>query len=410
VSGEKLIVIGGGPAGMIAAAAAAENGYDTELLEKNGKLGRKLYITGKGRCNVTNTADPQEMIGGKIIANPEFMYSALYAYDSSRVTDMLERFGVPVVAERGGRVFPASGKASDVTRALERYLTAAGVRVRLGAEVCEVAAKDGAVSGVTLGSGFLEARRVIVATGGLSYPVTGCTGDGYRFAKSLGHSVTKLYPSLCSLRVREGFVAELEGLALKNVGISVTAGGKTVHRDFGEMLFTQDGLSGPLILSVQRMLVGRMAADPVLSIDLKPALDEAALERRIIRDFEGAPNRAFKNCLDGLLPRSLSPVVARRMAVGPEKPANAVTKGERRALVRLLKNFMLEITGCGGYDEAVVTCGGVSVAQINPSTMQSRLVKGLYFAGEVLDVDALTGGYNLQIAFSTGYLAGQQLE
>ncbi|MCL2851548.1 MAG: NAD(P)/FAD-dependent oxidoreductase [Defluviitaleaceae bacterium] len=406
----RLIVIGGGPAGMIAAGTAARLGYDTELLEKNDKLGRKLYLTGKGRCNVTNAADPQDVIERKIIANPSFMYSSLYTFDSFRLTELLAEHGAQTVTERGGRVFPASGKASDVTRALERYLAAGGVRVRLGSQVSKISVEDGSVSGVVVSGGLIETRRVIVATGGLSYPATGSTGDGYRFAKSLGHSVTKLHPALCSMHVRENFVAELEGLSLRNVGIVVRVGGKTLYKDFGEMLFTDRGVSGPLILSAQRRLIGRFADSPELSIDLKPALDELTLEQRILDDFERHNNRSFKNSLDELLPRKLIPIIVRRSAVSPEKPVNAVTKGERRNLVRLLKDFTLEITGSGGFDEAVVTSGGVSVSEINPSTMQSKIVKGLYFAGEVLDVDALTGGYNLQIAFSTGYLAGLQLE
>ena len=405
----KLIVIGGGPAGMMAAGTAARHGFDTVLLEKNEKLGRKLYLTGKGRCNVTNTAGPQEMIEGKIASNPSFLYSALYSFDSARLMELLAEYGAPTVAERGGRVFPASGKASDITRALEKYLAAGGVRVSLGAQVSEITASGGSLSGVVVNGKHIDAQRVVIATGGLSYPATGSTGDGYRFARSLGHSVTKLYPALCSLNIRESFAAELEGLSLRNVGICVRMEGRTVHKDFGEMLFTGRGVSGPLILSAQRRLIGRLSSSPILSIDLKPALEEPELDRRILRDFEQNSSRFFSNSLDNLLPRKMIPVIVRRSAIHAQKPAGDITKAERKALVRLLKDFTLEITGCGGFDEAVVTCGGVSVSEINPSTMQSRLVKGLYFAGEVLDVDALTGGYNLQIAFSTGYLAGLQM-
>jgi len=407
---EKVIVIGGGPAGMMAAGVAAQHGFDVTLLERNSKLGKKLYLTGKGRCNVTNIADPQEMIESRIIANPLFMYSALYAFDSAQLISFLNEYGTKTTVERGGRVFPASEKASDITRALERFLAAAGVRIWLDAQVSEIVVREGNIAGVVVNGKEIAASRVIIATGGLSYPMTGSTGDGYRFAKSAGHAVTKLHPALCSLHVKEKFVGELEGLSLRNVAIEVRANGKVINKDFGEMLFTDKGVSGPLILTAQRYLVGRFAESPTLSIDLKPALDELTLEQRIIRDFEKASNKLFKNSLDELLPRKLIPVIIRLSGISPEKPANAITKGERKNLVRLIKNFIFEVTGSGGFDEAVITGGGVDVAQINPSTMQSRLVKGLYFAGEVLDVDALTGGYNLQIAFSTGYLAGQQLE
>ncbi|MCL2616713.1 MAG: NAD(P)/FAD-dependent oxidoreductase, partial [Defluviitaleaceae bacterium] len=338
----KLIVVGGGPAGMIAAGTAARQGFDVKLMERNGKLGRKLYLTGKGRCNVTNTDDPQEMIDHKIIANAEFMYSALYTFDSRQLVGFLAEHGVKTVVERGGRVFPSSGKASDITRALERYIADGGVNVHTESQVSDIIVRDGAIAGVVANGRTFEAQRVVVATGGLSYPATGSTGDGFRFARSVGHSVTKLHPALCSLYARNSFVAELEGLSLRNVGISVRLGGKVVHRDFGEMLFTQHGVSGPLILSAQRSLVGRFAELPIIEIDLKPALNEAELERRIIRDFEKNINRIFKNSFDELLPKKLIPVVVRLSGISPEKPINAVTKGERKVLVTILKNFSLE--------------------------------------------------------------------
>jgi len=396
------IVIGGGAAGMMAAGQLAARGMKTLLLERNDKLGKKLYITGKGRCNLTNTADARDMME-YIPGNPSFLYSALYAFDSAACMAFFEGLGVPLVTERGGRVFPASEKASDVVRALERFLDRGGVEVRLGAGVREVRR-----NAVIIDNGaVIECDNIIIATGGLSYPATGSTGDGYKFARAAGHKVTKLYPSLVPLKAGDDWVPELQGLSLKNIAVTLKGGGKKVHSDFGEMLFTHDGVSGPVILSASRHVAH---GGQSLSIDLKPALDESELDSRILRDFAKYINKSFKNCLDELLPRMLIPVIVRLSGIDPERKAHDITKAERKALVKLLKNLELNITGAAGFDEAVITRGGVCVDEIDPSTMGSKLVRGLYFAGEVLDLDAYTGGYNLQIAFSTGFIAGNAVQ
>lgn len=404
---KKIIVIGGGAAGMMAAAAAAENGAQVLLLEKNEKLGKKLYITGKGRCNLTNACALEEVLK-KIVTNPRFLYSALYSFTNDDTIRFFEECGVPLKTERGGRVFPVSDKSSDVIAALAKRLTQAGAGVRLQTAVKKVCTKDNRVTGVLLQNGeMLPCDACIIATGGLSYASTGSTGDGYTFAKLCGHTVTECYPSLVALKITEPFAKELEGLSLKNVRLRAVQGKKELYNEMGELLFTADGVSGPLVLSASSAVTDRLSGgEVVLELDLKPALSKEELNARILKDFEEAKNKQFRNALDKLLPQRLIRVIITLCGIPEEKQVNAVTKGERAVLADVLKGMRLHIKKTGGFNEAVITRGGVAVREVNPSTMQSKLTEGLYFAGEVLDVDALTGGYNLQIAWSTGYLAG----
>lgn len=404
---KKIIVIGGGAAGMMAAAAAAENGADVLLLEKNEKLGKKLYITGKGRCNLTNACAPEEVLK-KIVTNPRFLYSALYSFTNDDTIRFFEDCGVPLKTERGGRVFPVSDKSSDVIAALAKRLARAGAGVRLQTAVKKVCMEDGRVTGVLLRNGeLLPCDACIIATGGLSYASTGSTGDGYTFAKLCGHTVTECYPSLVALKITEPFAKELEGLSLKNVRLRAVQGKKELYNEMGELLFTADGVSGPLVLSASSAVTDRLSGgEVVLELDLKPALSKEELNARILKDFEEAKNKQFRNALDKLLPQRLIRVIITLCGIPEEKQVNAVTRGERAILADVLKGMRMHIKKTGGFQEAVITRGGVAVREVNPSTMQSKLTEGLYFAGEVLDVDALTGGYNLQIAWSTGYLAG----
>lgn len=404
---KKIIVVGGGPAGMFAALAAAEGKNEVLLVEKNEKLGKKLFITGKGRCNLTNAGDMDDLFA-HVVTNRKFLYSAFYAYDNTRVVDFFERHGVKMKTERGGRVFPESDHASDVIAALKRALEQAGVKIRLQARVEGVMAEMGLCTGVRLADGErVYADEVILATGGVSYPATGSTGDGYVFARKLGHTVEEPLPSLVPLTAKEHYVAALQGLSLKNVRVTVKDGKKTLYEDFGEMLFTHYGVSGPLCLSASSK-AGKALKERELSmaIDLKPALTPEQLDRRLLRDFEANINRQFKNAVQGLLPQKMQPVLIELSQIPADKKVNEITKEERLRLLSLFKAFPVTLTGFRGFDEAVVTKGGVSVTEVNPSTLESKLVSGLYFAGEVLDLDAFTGGYNLQIAWSTGYLAG----
>lgn len=404
----QAVVIGGGAAGMMAAAAAAENGRSVILLEKNEKLGKKLYITGKGRCNVTNACGRDKFFEN-IVSNPKFLYSAFSAFDNKRLEMFLEDNGCHLKEERGERVFPVSDHASDVTAAFERFLKKNGVQVRLHSKVRELETDGGKITGVTLEDGsVIPAGRVIVATGGLSYPGTGSTGDGYRMAQALGHKVTDCMPALVSLEMEEEWCKKLQGLSLKNVSLIMSCGKKKLYEGFGEMLFTHYGVSGPLVLSASSFYGKRKGTEPVvLTIDLKPALSEEQLDKRILRDFEENRNRQFKNALGGLYPSKMISVMIERSGIDPEKKVHEVTKQERRRLAELTKAFTMHVRERRGFDEAVITQGGVSVKEVNPSTMESKLVRGLYFAGEILDLDALTGGFNLQIAWSTGYLAGK---
>ena len=403
----QVVVVGGGAAGMIAAAAAADSGRRVIILEKNEKLGKKLYITGKGRCNVTNACERDKFFEN-IVSNPKFLYSAFHELDNFGVMALLENNGCNLKTERGERVFPVSDHASDVTAAFQRLLRKKGVEVRLHCAVRGIESKEGQAAGVILADGSaIPAEAVIVATGGLSYRTTGSTGDGHRMAEELGHRVKACEPALVPLVIREECCKKLQGLSLKNVSSTMSCGKKKLYQGFGEMLFTHYGVSGPLVLSASSFLGKRKGEEELLlTVDLKPALSEEQLDKRILRDFEENLNRQFKNALNGLYPSKLISVMIERSGIDPEKKVHEITRQERRRLSELTKAFTLHVREKRGFDEAVITQGGVSVKEINPSTMESRLVRGLYFAGEVLDLDGLTGGFNLQIAWSTGYLAG----
>ena len=403
----KVLVVGGGAAGMMAAVTAARNGGEVLLIEKNEKLGKKLFITGKGRCNITNSADIEDLFSA-VVSNPKFLYSGFYSLTNDQVIDFFEGLGVKTKVERGGRVFPESDHSSDVIRALEQEMKRLGVEVSLQSEVKEILTGEGRAKGVLLSSGKkLYGDAVIIATGGISYPSTGSTGDGYRFARSCGHKVTDLFPSLVPMEVKEWYAKELMGLSLRNIEIRITDGKKSLYEEFGEMLFTHYGVTGPVILSASS-IVGKLLKERELKlhIDLKPALTEEQLDKRVLREFEANHNRQFKNAVDSLFPTKLKPVVIERSGIPEEKKVNEITKEERKHFVHLIKDFNMTLTGLRGYNAAIITKGGVSVKEIDPGAMESKLVKELYFAGEVLDLDAVTGGYNLQIAWSTGYLAG----
>jgi len=405
----KVIVVGGGAAGMMAAIRAGELHDNVILFEKNEKLGKKIYITGKGRCNVTNNADIDTILKN-INRNPKFMYSAIYGFDNSRLYSFIEENGCPLKVERGERVFPVSDHASDIIKALSKALKDRRVNIKLNTPVKELILENGAAKGVILADGTREyADKVIVTTGGLSYPTTGSTGDGYKMAEAAGHTVVPTRPGLVPLVTGETWVPKLQGLSLRNVELKLYAEDKCVYKDQGEMLFTHYGISGPLVLSASAYYdkESRKNKNVSVSIDLKPALDEDALDKRILRDFEKFNNKQFKNALDELLPSKLIPVIVELSGIDPYKAVNVVTKEERKRLVQLLKHLTMTVIGAGNYNEAIITIGGINVKEINASTMESKLVKNLYFAGEVLDVDAMTGGFNLQIAWSTGYLAGE---
>lgn len=409
----KVIVVGGGAAGMMAAVAAAENGNEVHLFEKNEKLGKKLFITGKGRCNITNACEMEDLMK-QIVTNPRFLYSAFHTLDNVAVMDFFERIGLPLKTERGMRVFPQSDHSSDVIKVLQKYLEQLGVSIYLNTEVRQIVEEDGQFKKIVYGSSKKEmvADACIVATGGLSYQSTGSTGDGYRFAKEVGHTVTKLSPSLVALNIEEQFAKDLMGLTLKNVEVKLLQGKKVLYLDRGEMLFTHFGVSGPLILSASSYVAEELRKGkdlPILQIDLKPALTEEQLDARLLADFEEAKNKSFKNSLNQLLPQRMIEVIVALSGIDAEKKVNAISKEERRQLGYLLKHLTLHITGLRDYKEAVITKGGISVKEIVPSTMESKLVQGLYFVGEVLDVDAMTGGFNLQIAWSTGYTAGSSI-
>ena len=407
----KVIVVGAGAAGMMAAGRAAQKGHTVDVYEKNSMVGKKIRITGKGRCNITNASDPEEHIANTP-GNPYFMYSSLYRFTPEDTVALMESLGVPTKVERGKRVFPVSDKAADVAEALLRYMKKNGARLHTEKAVKEILAENGRAAGVLLADGKkVMADAVIVATGGMSYPGTGSTGDGYRFAKKAGHRVTPLLPSLVPLKSDEPFCQELMGLSLKNTAIVIkNRKGKTVYKDFGEMLFTHFGVSGPMILSSSRHLLNRFDEGMTLYIDMKPALDMKALDNRILRDFEKYINKDIKNALNDLLPQKMIPVIISLSGIDENKKIHDITKEERRKLCELIKGLPVGLTGTAGFNEAVVTSGGVDTDEIDPSTMESKKLKGLYFAGEVLDVDAYTGGFNLQIAFSTGYAAAEGLE
>lgn len=435
----KVIVIGGGPAGMFAAIAAAENGHQVTLLEKNEKLGKKLYITGKGRCNITNAGDMEELFAN-VMTNSKFLYSAFYTYDNQRVIDFFEKNGLRTKVERGNRVFPVSDHSSDVIATLQKVLKEKKVEVRLHtrveallteelqADVSEPEMSASAVqdkwaskkkekgprtrvTGVRLTEGkILEADSVILATGGFSYQTTGSTGDGYRFAEEVGHTVTDIKPSLVPFYAVEPYVMEMQGLALKNVRVRIRDGKKLLYDEFGEMLFTHFGVSGPLMLSASAAIKPALTDKQLaMEIDIKPALDEEQLDQRLLREFEENKNKQFKNSIHSLFPAKMIPVMLKLSGIDPEKKVNEITREERMGFVHLIKAFPVTLNGLRDFKEAIITRGGVKVKEVNPSTMESKLVENLYFCGEVLDLDAMTGGYNLQIAWSTGYLAGSSI-
>ena len=400
-----VIVIGGGPAGMFAAITAAENGKKVLLLERNDRLGKKLLITGKGRCNVTNNCDMQEVMQN-IPRNGRFLYSTLTEFPPARIMAFFEKQGCALKTERGNRVFPVSDQASSVLDALKRAMAKADVQIRTG-RVRQILTNESGVRGVLTDRETIEARAVILATGGVSYPTTGSTGDGYAMAKMLGHTIVEPQGSLVPLETAGNDCQEMQGLALRNVAVKLlNAKGKVLYKDFGELLFTHFGVSGPTVLSASCHLKGEGCR---LVIDLKPALDEGKLNDRILRDLEMYQNRAMENALTDLLPRSMIPVVLRRLEIDPAMQANSLTKQKRRALVELLKAFSVEITGKRPVAEAIITSGGVKTSEIDPKTMESKKIPGLYFAGEIIDCDAYTGGFNLQIAWATAYAAGMSV-
>ncbi len=430
----RVIVIGAGAAGMMASCAAASQGAKVLLLENNEKTGKKIYITGKGRCNFTNLCETEDFFGN-VPHNANFLYSSVYSFDPHAVLDWFEEHGVKTKVERGNRAFPLSDHASDITRCLEREMKRLGVEVRLNTEVKELYISSGDskrqtgdieknsgnaenrvsdvgkcahIAGVVLSDGSrIFADRVIVATGGLSYPSTGSTGDGYRFARAAGHKVTGLSPSLVPLNVKEQDILQMQGLSLKNVTLTIFDGKKKLFHEMGEMMFTHFGVTGPLILGASSMLQGIIEKRELpAQIDLKPALSEEKLDARILREFDDNRNRSFRNAIRGMYPAKMIPVIIARSGIDPDLPVHDITQAMRRRLIDCTRKFGFTITSLRGYNEAIITRGGVSVREIDPGTMESKLVKGLYFAGEVLDVDAVTGGFNLQIAWSTGRAAG----
>ena len=403
---QLIVVIGGGAAGLMAAVTAAENGAAVTVLERNEKLGKKLYITGKGRCNCTNLC-PADEFRQNVVRNPRFLFSALEALPPEALLARLESWGCPTVVERGNRAFPASQKASDVTRAFERRLQQLGVTVRKNARAAEIVTEAGQVRGVRLENGeTIAANAVIVCTGGVSYPSTGSTGDGYRLLAACGHTLLPPKPALIPLNSDADWVKELQGLSLKNVRLTLTHGKKKLFADLGEMLFTHFGISGPLVLSASSYLAGLPVAECAVALDLKPGLTEAQLDARILRDIATDGKKSLQNLLRGLYPERLAATMAELAGIDPRKPALELRREEREALVRLTKALPVPVSGAEPIAAAVVTAGGAEVKQFSPSTLESKLVHGLYAAGEVLDVDALTGGFNLHIAFSTGYVAG----
>ena len=406
----KVIVVGAGAAGMMAAYFAAKNKNKVTLIEKNEKIGKKIYITGKGRCNITNACDVEDLFAN-VMSNKKFLYSAFYGFTNSDVIDFFENHGIKTKIERGNRVFPVSDHSSDVISALERALKEQNVDILLNTCVEKIECTDSQVTGVVLcGGRKIEADAVIVATGGMSYQATGSTGDGYRFAEESGHKVTECTPSLVPFNAQEEWVAKLQGLSLKNVLVTIYDGKKKLYEDFGEMLFTHFGVSGPLILSASAAIKQNTIKKPLqMFIDLKPALSYEALDKRILREFDDAKNKQFKNSINKLLPSKMIPVIIGLSGIDPDKKVNEISKGEREDLVNLLKKLPVTLNGTRQWNEAIVTKGGISTKDINPSTMESKIIKNLYFAGEVLDLDALTGGYNLQIAWSTGALAGKSI-
>ncbi len=405
----NVAIIGSGAAGLVAAYAAACNGNNVTVFEKNEKSGKKIYITGKGRCNVTHLCTPEEFLAN-VVNNSKFLTGAIYNFSPDATIRFFEDGGLPLKIERGARVFPVSDKASDVTKCLENYCKNVGVIFKFNEKVNKINVLNSTVSGIITSKGVYSFDKAIVCTGGLSYPSTGSTGDGYTFAKAMGHSIVALRQGLCGLNIKGSYYKELQGLALKNVSLTVYNNGKGIKEFFGEMLFTHFGVSGPIILSASS-LINRFDLNGVkLSLDLKPALSCEQLDKRILRDFKDNKNKSISTCLKLLLPSALITEVLRRSGIAQDKKVNSVTKNERQSLLTIIKNFDMLVSSLRGFEEAIITSGGVNVKEINPKTMESKLIKGLFFCGEVLDLDAFTGGFNLQIAFSTGYAAGKSIK
>ncbi len=414
---KKVIIVGGGASGLMAAYAAASNGHDVTLIEKNEKLGKKIYITGKGRCNFTNDCAPDEFLQN-VIRGEKFLRGSLYAFTPQKTIEFFENNGLSVKIERGNRVFPSSDHASDVTKILEKACKNAGVTIRLNEKVEKIIVENNTMPDVGIMSRVVELYTdkggypcdcAIIATGGVSYPSTGSTGDGYAFARMVGHSVTDIKSALCGLNLRGNDYKNLQGLALKNVQITIKNGEKTVFSDFGEALFTHFGLSGPIVLSASSKINRLPLFSLTLLLDLKPALDEQTLDKRLLRDFEKYKNKQIGNALCELLPQKLIAIILKNAGIAETKNVNVLTKEERLRLVKTLKGLSFKIESLRGIEESIITSGGVSLSEINPKTMESKLIKGLKFCGEVLDIDAFTGGFNMQIAFSTGFAAGNTL-
>ena len=413
----KVVVIGGGPAGMISAISAAKVGDEVTIVEKNNILGKKILVTGKGRCNITSSIDINDFISN-IPGNGRFLYSAFDNFTNNDILELLKKEGVAVKEERGNRIFPISDKAEDVRSALERAVKKSNVIIKLNSKVTGIETKNGKVEAVEInGNENLIADKVILATGGMSYPLTGSTGDGYAMAKKIGHTIKEIRGSLVPLIAEKSVCSKLQGLSLRNVAITISdvEKNKKIYEDFGEMLFTHFGVSGPVILSASAHLLRYKNIDKklldnkiILNIDLKPALSFEQLDARVLRDFEEVKNKQYKNALDKLLPKKMIEVIIEKSNINPEKQVNAITKEERQNLVKLLKNFRIIIKGFRPVEDAIVTAGGINIKEIDPKTMESKIINGLYFAGEIIDVDAYTGGFNLQIAYSTGYTAGMK--
>jgi len=402
---EKVAVIGGGPGGIIAAGFAGSRGKDVVLIEKNNKLGKKLYITGKGRCNITNSSAIEDFFDN-IITNSNFLYSSLYSFTNDNIINLLNTYGLETKIERGNRVFPASNKSSDVIKAFNRFLKDKNVKINLNTEVKAIKYVENKFVITFSDNNSEKFDSVVIATGGKSYPVTGSTGDGFIFAKNFGHTITPLKPALVPCEVNETWIKGLQGLALKNVTLSAYIKNKKVFEEFGEMLFTHFGISGPIVLTMSNIINKYEKEKITFKIDLKPALSYEKLDKRILRDFSQFNNKQIKNGLNNLLPNSIIPVVLKLSNIDETKNINQITKEERENLINTIKGLELSFSKFRPIEEAIVTSGGVSTMEINPSTMESKIIKGLFFVGEVIDVDALTGGFNLQIAYSTGYLAG----
>lgn len=402
----KVVVIGAGPAGMMAAITTSKNDNEVILIDGNDRLGKKLFITGKGRCNVTNSKDISEFFDF-IPGNPYFLYSSLYTFTNEDTMNFFENEGIKLKVERGGRVFPNSDKSSDIIKGLSNVINRSNIKVMLNSKVTGIIKDENKIIGVKIDNNIIKGDHFIIATGGASYPLTGSRGEGQKFAKELGHNIIELKPSLVPIEIKENLVKELMGLSLRNIELTIYEGKKKVFKDFGEMIFTHFGISGPLVLSGSRFIKNNK--DYTVSIDLKPALDVKELDLRIQKDFKKYINKDFKNSLDDLLPKKLIPIIIKRSMIKEDKKVNEITKEERKRLISLIKEFTLSVKGLRPIEEAIVTAGGIDTKEIDPSTMKSKIISNLSFAGEVIDVDAFTGGYNVQIALSTGYISGSNI-